>query len=169
MIARSLYVVLILASASCSTQPAAEPNPLMKPPLSLELTVREAGGWTHQNEIRADLDGDGGQERIALLSDVTTGDRGRPLWEDGHRWALLIDDGSGSVLAYSAFVPNGFVEAAVLTESPDGTREVLIQERTPGQLRSLVIAYDEAGTVRPVSAAHYAIEQWLPGSARLMD
>ncbi len=70
---------------------------------------------------------------------------------------------------YTAFVPNGFVEAALLQASSEGRREVLVQERTPQQLRALVVAYEAPGKARSVSGAYYQVETWFPGSASLRD
>ena len=69
----------------------------------------------------------------------------------------------------SAFVPHGFVEAAVLQPSSAGQRELLVQERTPKQVRALTITYEGPDQARSVSAAYYQLESWLPGSATLAD
>ena len=65
-------------------------------------------------------------------------------------------------LVYAAFVPNGHVEVAVLAPDAQDRRNVLIQERTPSQTRSVVIAYVEPGNAGTVSEANYQIEAWLP-------
>lgn len=70
-------------------------------------------------------------------------------------------------MLYGAFVPNGFAEAAVLAASSEGKRRVLLQERTPGQVRALEIEYDGPGVARSRSAAYYQVEQWLPGAVAL--
>ena len=55
----------------------------------------------------------------------------------------------------------------MLQVDDQGRRNVLVQERTPGQLRSLEIEYRGPGSARSSSAAYYQVEGWLPGSASL--
>lgn len=162
--------LLVLLLASCGDDRVLpEANPLAAPPLALEISAEEADRWQRRHEIEADLDGNGSVESVILAADVTLSDRGVPLWEDGHRWVLMAREGSELTLLYSAFVPNGFAEAAVLEPSGDGAREVLIQERTPQQVRTLTVRYEGPGRARAGSSAYYQIERWFPGSARLMD
>ena len=162
--------LLVLLLASCGDDRALpEANPLAAPPLALEISAEEADQWQHRHEVEADLDGNGSAESVILAADVTHSDRGVPLWEDGHRWVLMARKGSELTLLYSAFVPNGFVEVAVLGPSEDGAREVLIQERTPQQVRVLTVRYAGPGQATAGSSAYYQIERWFPGSARLMD
>jgi len=146
----------------CAPEPVA-PNPLTNPPVTIDLSPAEALGWRYRQETAADLNGDGSKERVVLASDVSVSATGVALWEDGHRWALVIQDRGAAMLGYAAFVPRGFVEAAILQPSAEGERQVLVQERSPDQLRALTVSYLPAG-VRSVSAAHYQIESWLPGA-----
>jgi hypothetical protein len=144
-----------------------EPNPLLAPPVDTARggSLQQAMTWKHYRDLSADLDGDGAPERIVLAADVQSNGRGAPLWEDGHRWALWVEGKGAPTLLYSAFVPNGHAEAAVLGASQDGRRHLLLQERTPQQVRALVVAYDGPGAARTVSAAHYQVERWLPALA----
>ena len=120
-------------------------------------------GWPHRRTIEADLDGDAVLEQVTLVADVTLNERGDPIWEDGHRWAVLVVDGAERTLLYAAFVPNGHVEAAVLTaDAATNRRHILVRERTPQQSRSLVIAYEAPGSVRLLSSDDEQVEQWLP-------
>lgn len=165
----ALLIAAAIAVASCS--PPADPvaNPLLNPPLSLELNETDVQAWGYRKEMRADLDADGTTEVITLASDVSMTAAGAPLWEDGHRWAAFVTDDEYVTMLYSAFVPNGFVEAAILVESSDGLRDILIHERTPSQMRALTLRYEGPGKAVSVSGAYYTIESWLPGSARLVD
>jgi hypothetical protein len=162
-------VASAVALWSCGDPSASnEPTPAAEL-LLLRVTAAEVLSWPHRQEVAADLDGDRQPETVVLAADVHLSDSGRPLWEDGHRWGLVIVDGTDSTLVYSAFVPRGFVETAILRPSSSGAREVLLQERTPEQLRSIAIAYEGPGSARVASAAYYQTEEWLPGSARLYD
>jgi len=47
---------------------------------------------------------------------VQTGSPGIPLWEDGHRWDVIVEDGDARTLLYGAFVPNGDADAGPVIE-----------------------------------------------------
>jgi hypothetical protein len=90
-----------------------------------------------------------------------------PLWEDAHRWAVYVEPEKGErTLLYGGLVPNGFTEAAVLQEDQDHRRKVLVQERTPQQVRAMEVEYDK-GKARLNSSAYYHVGEWLPGSASM--
>jgi len=144
------------------------PNPLENPPIDSARvpSADTAAAWIYRKELAADLNGDGATERVVIASDVTLDNGGAPLWEDGHRWAVYVEGASGKrTLLYSAFVPNGFTEAAVLAPDNQGRRRVLLQERTPQQMRTLEIEYDGEGSARSSSGAYYQLGEWLPGAA----
>ncbi|SRR5258705_7332640 len=130
------------------------------------IHAADVPGWGYHREISADLDGDKKLERLVIAADVSMGPTG-PLWGDAHRWAVYVEPEKGErTLLYGAFVPNGFTEAAVLGATEDKERRVLVQERTPKQVRTMEIEYDH-GKARLVSAAYYPIGEWLPGSAAM--
>jgi hypothetical protein len=124
------------------------------------VQLAAAVGWRHRRVLDANIDGDSGQERIVLASDVTVNADGRPLWEDGHRWALFVEDDGQRTLLYGAFVPNGSAEAGVLAPA-NGRRRLLIQERTPQLSQTYVVSYEGPGVAAGVSATSYQIEQWI--------
>lgn len=162
--------LLIFLACGPAAPPTAEHNPLQAPPVDSARVgdVRQAAGWAYRHALSADLDGDGHPERLVLASDVAVRPDGTPLWEDGHRWALFAEAADGRrTLLYSAFVPNGFAEAAVLASDPRGRRHVLVQERTPQQVRALEVEYRGPGDARSSSAAQYQVEGWMPGGASL--
>lgn len=161
--------MIVLAACRPADPPAAERNPLEAPPVdSARVSLGDVDGWRYRREASADLDGDGQPERLVMTADVEVRPDGVPLWEDGHRWMLFAETPAGErTILYSAFVPNGFAEAAVLQADDQRRRRVLVQERTPQQLRSLEIEYRGAGSAWSSSAAYYQVESWLPGSASL--
>jgi hypothetical protein len=131
-------------------------------PLDAErVAPGQVAGWRHRRGVDADLDGDGRNEQLVIAADVALSAADQPLWEDGHRWAVFVSEPQVTLL-YGAFVPNGHVEAAVLMPEAGGRRHVLVHERTPGQERAFVLAYDGPGTVRALSATTFAIEQRVP-------
>ena len=168
---KALLALLTLSCLSCKEVPPSSDNPLLAPPVNaaLNISARQALGWSYQRALQADLNGDGSEEQVVLAADVAVNERDRPLWEDGHRWAVVVRERGSDTLVFSSFVPNGFVEAAISTVSSEGDRELFIQERTPGQVRSITVSYQEPGSARTVSGAYYQIEQWMPGSARMTE
>ena len=145
-----------------------ERNPLEDAPVdTARVKVGEVSSWGYRREISADLDGDKRLERVVIAADVRVGPGG-PLWEDGHRWAVYVEPPKGErTLLYGAFVPNGFTEAAILGADDEGKRRVLVQERTPHQMRALEVVYEEPGQARLSSGAYYQLGEWLPGSAAM--
>lgn len=164
-------LIALTALGACNANPssAPSPNPLSALPIDSArvATVQATSSWSYRRQVSADLDGEGDPETIVLTADVTVTADGRVLWEDGHRWALYVEGDSGpATLLYSAFVPNGFVEVAILAPDDAGRRKILIQERTPSQLRALEVEY-AVGASRLSSFAYYQTEQWIPGSAAM--
>jgi hypothetical protein len=158
----------LLLASGCGSDPSARNTPVAAAELlGIEVSPGDALGWSHRGDLTADLDGDGSAEVAVLTADVQLSAAGAPLWEDGHRWALVIRDGSDTTVAFAAFVPQGFVEVAVLRPSSQGSRDLLLQERTPSQLRSISIGYAGPHRATATSAAYYQLEQWLPNSAAL--
>ena len=167
---RILWMMIVFAACDRANPPMAEHHPMHAPPVDSARVgdVRQVAGWAYHRETSADLDGDGRPERLVIASDVTMGADSTPLWEDGHRWAVYAQSSDGArTLLYSAFVPNGFAEVAVLQGDDRGRRRVLVQERTPQQVRALEVEYHGPGDARSTSGAYYQVEAWMPGSASL--
>ena len=168
-VAALLLAALGIAACARGPERAEEPNPLEAPPVdsSRVRTADEPSTWEYRRTLRVDRDWDRREERLTIASDVELDGGGRPLWEDGHRWAVYVEAPEGRTLLYAAFVPNGFVEAAALAPDDAGARRVLIQERTPSQLRSLEVTYEGPGAARSSSGAYYQLGTWLEGSAAM--
>lgn len=160
-------LLLVVGGAVASCRPAGglpEDNPLSTPPVDSTRagSADEVARWPLRTGLEADLDADGTAESIVLASDVTLAPDGTPLWEDGHRWAVVVEDDGRLTLLYSAFVPHGHVEAAIGVESADGTRSVIVHERSPQRAVSYTVAYEAPHRVRLVSAGYDHVERWLP-------
>ena len=162
-----LVPALVLAAAACQRGGWRGGSPQTAAPVdTARVHAAEVGGWGYRREVSADLDGDGKLERLVIAADVAMGPTG-PLWEDAHRWAVYVEPEKGErTLLYGGLVPNGFTEAAVLQEDQDHRRKVLVQERTPQQVRAMEVEYDK-GKARLVSSANYHVGEWLPGSASM--
>jgi hypothetical protein len=162
-----LAPLFLLALAACQRGGWSGNNPATAAPVdTARVHAAEVGGWGYRREVSADLDGDGKLERLVIAADVAMGPTG-PLWQGANRWAVYVEPAKGErTLLYGALVPNGFAEAAVLQADQNGRRKVLIQERTPEQVRSMGVEYDN-GKARLSSAATYKVGEWLPGAASL--
>lgn len=152
--------------AACAQPPRdrGAPAPLGAPPIDPEIARARPAGWPHRLKQRADLNGDGEHETVVLAADVDVDARGRPLWEDGHRWAVLVEHPAGAppTLLYAAFVPHGTVTAAVGATSAEGGARVVLVERRPERLRVMDLAYHGPGQAQLISDAHYPLHAWLP-------
>src|SRR5687767_16031769 len=80
--------------ADSTTAAAAVPAAVVSAGSLIESRVPLAAagdsGWTYQQRVRANLDADGADETIVLIADVTSESRGRPLWDDRHRWEVYV-------------------------------------------------------------------------------
>jgi hypothetical protein len=157
---------VLVATASCGRDGNHSGASEAAPVDTARIKVAEVAAWPYRREISADLDGDKKLDRVIITADVRLGPTG-PIWEDAHRWAVYVEPENGDrTLLYGALVPRGFAEAAVLDPDDKGHRMVLIQERTPEQVRALEVEYRK-GKAKLASAASYRIGEWLPGSASM--
>jgi hypothetical protein len=160
-----LFGTTCLALAGCGGRDQGEPaaNPLSAAPVDPAIAAA-ATGWSHQQTTRADLDGDGVMESVVLTSDVSLDRAGRPLWEDGHRWAVFVaaDGPASPVMLYAAFVPHGRVEAAIAAPDSDGKSSVVVVERQPTRLRVVDVRYESGKPVQVRSEAFYHLSTWAP-------
>lgn len=167
MQAQRLFIAMAtsVVAASCNSSDGDNDNHAIRDALPVDTVnagLETVLGWRHRAALDADLNGDGRAERLVVVSDVSLMDSGEPLWEDGHRWGVYVEDSTHRTLLYSRFLPHGVAEVAVGATDADGSRDVLILERTPQHSRSIVLRYQRPGSARPVSDANYPLEQWLP-------
>jgi hypothetical protein len=98
-------------------------------------------GWQYQQRASADFDGDGRAETAVLIADVMLDARGRPGWEDGHRWQVYVEEADGArTYAYARFLPMGKLTAE-LTRPDSGPPTILLLEQTPHALGVYEIRY----------------------------
>ena len=92
-------------------------------------------GWVYQQSVVADVDADGKDETIYLISDVTLDAGGAPLWEDGHRWQVYVREDDGTITRlYARFLPNGKLTADIVVP-PSGTAlGIVLLEQTPARM-----------------------------------
>jgi hypothetical protein len=92
-------------------------------------------GWKYQQSVVADLDADGADETVYLISDVTLDAGGAPLWEDGHRWQVYVREGDGAITRlYARFLPNGKLTAEIVTPASGTALGLVLLEQTPTRI-----------------------------------
>ena len=162
----SLIALLVLAACD----PPPENTPADAPPIDHErVSLADAVGWPLQRSVRADLDGDGADERLVVASDVAVDASGMPMWEDGHRWAAYVVDApegeaadSSRTLLYGAFLPMGRAEVAVTEPSVGEPPRVFVLSRSTARVTGEDIAYDGPGEARSLGGATFSPLTWVP-------
>ena len=107
------------------------------PMLDARVPAAKAGdpGWTYAQRVSADFDGDGEDETAVLISDVTLDNGGAPLWEDGHRWQLYVEESDGKITRlYARFIPRGRVTADVGIPSAGKELYIVVVEHSPDRM-----------------------------------
>jgi hypothetical protein len=105
--------------------------------LDARVPAAKAGdpGWMYAQRVSADFDGDDEEETAVLISDVTLDAGGAPLWEDGHRWQLYVQEAGGEITRlYAKFVPRGKVTADVGVPSAGKERYIVVVEHAPDRI-----------------------------------
>lgn len=153
---RALALILLLLTVACgrpAESPEASegtPSPGPAAPAAATVDLREPGftpaaagqpDWAYVRTATADLDGDRTDERAVLLANVSLY-QGEPLWEDGHRWQLYIEEPGGTrTYLYARFLPFGRLEASVVQGEAGATPALLLIEETPQELSVYEIRY----------------------------
>lgn len=134
---------------------------------TIPAAVSGQPGWVYSQKASADFDADGQAETAILVSDVPVDARGAPLWEDGHRWQLYVEESGGErTWLFRQFLPNGTVTADVVRRE-SGTRSILIEARTPDRISVHEVKYSGPRRIGLLNSIERPIErQTFTGSAR---
>ena len=96
-----------------------------------------------------DLDLDGAAERVELYAAVQRDDRGRLMWDDGQRWALIVRDGDAVYPLFDGFVQLGKV-TFWLVDPLDGQPPAILTEVAAGagvRVERFIYSAEERGFV----------------------
>lgn len=133
------------AIARSATQERAEAMPDTVPDLiEARVPAATAGdtGWRYQQQAVADIDGDGEDETVVLISDVSLDAAGQPLWEDGHRWQVYVREPDDRVTRlYARFLPNGSLTVDLAVPPGGAVHGIVLVERTPNRLGVYELRY----------------------------
>lgn len=102
---------------------------------------------------RAELDGDVAPEEVEILAEVELSPDGQPLWEDGHRWVVLIRDGSEEHRLVDEFIPQGRLSGWVV--EPEGGSPIVVVLKESGTVGIELQAFRFAGQHGYVAAGSY--------------
>ncbi|MBC8163909.1 MAG: hypothetical protein H7Z42_22090 [Roseiflexaceae bacterium] len=108
---------------------------------TIEPVFSGAVGWEYERVLVVDLDGNGTEERVVTLADAFVED-GQPLWDDGHRWQVYVEqqDGSKTTL-YRQFLQLGRLDVSVSEALAGQIPTVLMFEHLPGRFRIYESSY----------------------------
>lgn len=163
MIRRLTLGVLVLFVAGCGEGREPEPPPAsvsiapetVATPLPVDRSgdavLGEIEAWAARDSIPGDLNGDGTEETVVLTAAASVDAQGRPMWDDGQRWAVLVRTPGGEDVIYEQFVQLGRADVTLLDH--DGNTQLLITESGPTGRRIWQVRWDGPGDAEVVAQA----------------
>jgi len=110
-----VLTLVVLAVSACNKNTDVTEKPVTEPTIEDKAEVIKSTeisadvlSWNEVASYTGDLDGDGTDEKIML---VTSADRDRDgdfLWNDGQNWALYIDDREEDYLLFNQYLSAGY-------------------------------------------------------------
>jgi hypothetical protein len=91
-------------------------RPVPPPPMPAGVAVAPAPVRAYSHIVatqRADVTGDGRSDTIELSADAEVDRSGRPIWDHGHRWRLIVRTAVGDFLLLDEFLPHAMAELRV--------------------------------------------------------
>lgn len=105
-------------------------------------------GWKYAQRVTADLDDDGVEETLVLISDVQLDKSGQPLWEDGQQWQVYVQEPDSVVTRlYARFIPNGKLMAELTAADVGAAPSVVLVEQAEERIGVYEIRYRGPGRV----------------------
>lgn len=89
-----------------------------------------SGAYSLLDSAAVDLDLDGTAERVELSATVEVDEAGRPLWEDGHGWRVVVRDGEAAYPLLEEFVPWGTAAFWIVASDTAGPPAILVETRS---------------------------------------
>ena len=154
---RTAGLILLALTAGCAGGESNDwPEALLEP-----RVPRAAAGdpsWIYVQRASADLDDDGTEETAVLICDVMLDRNAAPLWEDGQRWQVYVEEPDGTrTYLYAKFLPNGTLTADIVSGS-GGPPAIVLLEHTPERIGVYELRYDGPNRVTGVEQLERAID-----------
>lgn len=139
--------------------------------LDARVPAAKAGdpGWLYAQRVSADFDGDGDDETAVLICDVGLDAGGAPMWEDGHRWQVYVEEKDGTITRlYARFIPNGKVTADVGIPSAGKELYIVVLEQSPDRIGVYEFEYrgPQKADVRKRLERELDVTKFFSGSPR---
>ena len=107
-------MLIVLSFSGCNKNAEVPETPVVKPEIeSKDEIIKPAKipadvlDWNEASKFVSDIDGDGENERIILVTSAERDRDGEFFWNDGQNWALYID-GKEDYLLYNQYLSTGF-------------------------------------------------------------
>ena len=110
-----ILVLVVLSFSGCKKNTEVPENPVTEPVSEIEAELIKAteipADILELNEVcsyTGDVDGDGADEKILLVTSAERDRSGEFFWNDGQNWALYVDDKDKDYLLYKQYLSAGF-------------------------------------------------------------
>ena len=126
--------------------PVHDPARALPLPDAVRVVADAAAYSAITRTLSVDVTGDGRVDRVELSADAGLNARGEPIFEDGHRWRVIVRTAAGAFPLSDDFVPSGDVR--IRTESrpidePDAPPAIVIAWRSRESWGERRVRYDE--------------------------
>jgi len=153
-----LYLIVATAIVFFGCQPVTESKKdiaeSVEPDIVEDIAIRKIEAstlpanvldWTEVSRYTGDVDGDGANENVVLVTEAKKDKNGEFLWNDGQDWAVFVEDTNGVYILLDKFVQAGSVYFDVSDYyMNDGAQpKILITETTGAGLVLKTYTYSE--------------------------
>lgn len=110
-----VLLLVVLSFSGCNKNTDVPENPVTEQGIENKAEIIKATeisadvlGWNEVCSYTGDLDGDGADEKITLVTSAERDRDGKFLWNDGQNWALYIDDREEAYLLFNQYLSAGY-------------------------------------------------------------
>lgn len=110
-----VLALVVLAVSGCNKNTGVTENPVTEPGSEADIRVIRATEissdvleWNEAASFTGDLDGDGADEKVVLVTSADCDKDGEFLWNDGQNWALYVDDREEDYLLFNQYLSAGY-------------------------------------------------------------
>ncbi len=110
-----ILMLMLMALSGCNKNNPVTEKPHTELGVETKNEIIKAGeipkdvlGWNEVSSYVGDIDGDGADEKIILITSADRDTDGEFLWNDGQNWALYVDDREEDFLLYNQYLSTGY-------------------------------------------------------------